>query len=161
MLSGHDHDYERTYPVRGYDKGAHGTVVSPNPDQTKGAAVDTRRPAVATHHTTPVSGAPGWNTAQGTVFLVLGGGGTNGPTNIYGEDSADRPAAGQGDHRAQRDHRLGGPGFTRNAADSVEDAPWSASRNATDAYGYAIFDVDPGQRAARRPSPCSTSPSRP
>ena len=37
-------------------------------------------------------------------------------------------------------------GFTRNAADSVEDAPWSAATNASDAYGYAIFDVDPGER---------------
>jgi hypothetical protein len=37
-------------------------------------------------------------------------------------------------------------GFTRNSADSIEDAPWSAARNAGDAYGYAIFDVDPGYR---------------
>ena len=37
-------------------------------------------------------------------------------------------------------------GFTRNAADSVEDAPWSAAINSGNAYGYAIFDVDPGER---------------
>ena len=37
-------------------------------------------------------------------------------------------------------------GFHRNAADSIEDAPWSAAINAGDAYGYAIFDVDPGDR---------------
>jgi hypothetical protein len=37
-------------------------------------------------------------------------------------------------------------GFTRNAADSIEDAPWSAATNAGDAYGYAVFDVDPGVR---------------
>ncbi len=37
-------------------------------------------------------------------------------------------------------------GFTRNAADSVEDAPWSAAITAGDAYGYAVFDVDPGER---------------
>ncbi len=36
VLSGHEHDYERTYPVRGYDAGCLGTVASPNPDQTKG-----------------------------------------------------------------------------------------------------------------------------
>ena len=29
---------------------------------------------------------------------------------------------------------------------SVEDAPWSAAINETDAYGYSIFDVDPGDR---------------
>jgi hypothetical protein len=33
-------------------------------------------------------GAAG-NTAEGTVYLVLGGGGTNGPTNTYGTDAAD------------------------------------------------------------------------
>jgi len=26
VLSGHEHDYERSYPVRGYDAGPHGTV---------------------------------------------------------------------------------------------------------------------------------------
>jgi hypothetical protein len=36
-------------------------------------------------------------------------------------------------------------GFVKNGADSVEDAPWSAAINPTDAYGYAIFDVDPGK----------------
>ena len=35
-------------------------------------------------------------------------------------------------------------GFTKNGADSAEDAPWSAAINPTDAYGYSIFDVDPG-----------------
>jgi hypothetical protein len=35
-------------------------------------------------------------------------------------------------------------GFVENGADSIEDAPWSAAINPTDAYGYSIFDVDPG-----------------
>src|ERR1700727_731613 len=47
VLSGHEHDYERSFPVRGFDAGKHGTVVSPNPGQTPGSAVDTRRPSVA------------------------------------------------------------------------------------------------------------------
>jgi Purple acid Phosphatase, N-terminal domain/Calcineurin-like phosphoesterase len=47
VLSGHEHDYERTYPVRGYDARELGTVAAPNPGQVKGAAVDTRRPSVA------------------------------------------------------------------------------------------------------------------
>ena len=37
-------------------------------------------------------------------------------------------------------------GFRRNPADSVEDAVWSARTIPDDAYGYAIFDVDPGQQ---------------
>ncbi|MBR7839026.1 metallophosphoesterase family protein [Actinospica durhamensis] len=146
VLSGHEHDYERSYPVRGYDAGAHGTVVSPNPGQTAGDAVDTRRPAVATTQYSTVDGVPAWDTATGTVFLVLGGGGTNGPTNTYGEDTAT--SVPQAKVITQRNAITGSQaaGFKRNAADSIEDAPWSASRNASDAYGYAIFDVDPGKR---------------
>ena len=146
VLSGHEHDYERSYPVRGYDPGAHGTVVSPNPGQTTGEAVDTRRPAVATTQPASVNGVPAWDTAEGTVFLVLGGGGTNGPANVYGTDVAD--GLPQAKVITQRNAITGSQatGFKRNAADSIEDAPWSAATNAGDAYGYAIFDVDPGRR---------------
>ena len=93
-----------------------------------------------------VDGTPGWDTAQGTVFLVLGGGGTNGPSNVYGTDAAD--GLPQAKVITERNAITGSQaaGFTRNAADSIEDAPWSAATNAGDAYGYAIFDVDPGQR---------------
>ena len=144
VLSGHEHDYERSFPVRGYDAGALGTVVSPNPDQTKGAKVDTRRPRVATTETVAVNGLQGWDTEKGTVFLVLGGGGTNGPSNVYGEDISD--GLPQAKVITERNAISGSQaaGFTRNAADSIEDAPWSAATNAGDAYGYAIFDVDPG-----------------
>jgi Purple acid Phosphatase, N-terminal domain/Calcineurin-like phosphoesterase len=146
VLSGHEHDYERTYPVRGYDVGAFGTVVSPNPDQTAGEAIDTRRPKVATTQTVTVDGKPAWDTERGTVFLVLGGGGTNGPANVYGEDTVtDEPKAKVITERNAITGSLA-TGFTRNAADSVEDAPWSAATNAGDAYGYAVFDVDPGER---------------
>ena len=146
VLSGHEHNYERTYPVRGYDAGTYGTVVSPNPDQTTGEAIDTRRPKVVTTESSAVNGIPAWNTAQGTVFLVLGGGGTNGPTNTYGADTTtDLPRAKVITERNAITGSLA-TGFHRNSADSVEDAPWSAARNPTDAYGYAIFDVDPGER---------------
>ena len=144
VLSGHEHDYERTYPVRGYDAGDLGTVVAPNPGQTKGAKVDTRRPAVVTTEPYSHGGTPGWNTAEGTVYLVLGGGGTNGPTNTYGTDTADDEA--QAKVITTRNAVVGAEatGFTKNGADSIEDAPWSAAINPTDAYGYSIFDVDPG-----------------
>jgi hypothetical protein len=146
VLSGHEHDYERTYPVRGYDEGALGTVVAPNPGQTAGATVDTRRPAVAATQPSAVDGLPAWNTAQGTVFLVLGGGGTNGPTNVYGTDAGN--GLPQAKVITQRNAVTGSEaaGYVRNGADSVEGAPWSANRNAGDAYGYAIFDVDAGER---------------
>jgi alkaline phosphatase D len=145
VLSGHEHDYERTYPVRGYDAGTLGTVAAPNPGQTAGAAVDTRRPAVVTTEPSSWHGTPAWNTAEGTVYLVLGGGGTNGPTNTYGTDTAsDEPRAKV---ITTRNAVVGSSadGFVKNGADSVEDAPWSAAINPTDAYGYSIFDVDPGR----------------
>ena len=146
VLSGHEHDYERSYPVRGYDAGEFGTVVSPNPDQTAGEKVDTRRPSVVTTEPYEHNGTPAWNTAEGTVYLVLGGGGTNGPTNVYGVDAADDSA--QAKVITERNAISGSQatGFSRNSADSIEDAPWSAAINETDAYGYSIFDVDPGSR---------------
>ena len=147
VLSGHEHDYERSYPVRGYDAGELGTVVSPNPGQTLGEKVDTRRPSVVTTDPYEHNGTPAWNTAEGTVYLVLGGGGTNGPTNSYGTDTADDEP--QAKVITERNAITGSQatGFHRNSADSVEDAPWSAAINPTDAYGYSIFDVDPGERA--------------
>ena len=97
-----------------------------------------------------VNGTPAWNTGEGTVYLVLGGGGTNGPTNTYGTDTAgDKP---QAKVVTTRNAVVGteATGFSKNGADSVEDAPWSAAINPTDAngygYGYTIFDDDPGHR---------------
>jgi Purple acid Phosphatase, N-terminal domain/Calcineurin-like phosphoesterase len=146
VLSGHEHDYQRSYPVRGYDADYQGWVASPNPDQTLNEAVNTRRPHVVT--TTPVSfnGQQAWDTQHGTVFLVLGGGGTDGPTNVYGTDATT--GLPQAKVITERNAISGSEatGFTRNSADSREDAPWSAATNVGDAYGYAIFDVDPGDR---------------
>ncbi|HXW46129.1 MAG TPA: metallophosphoesterase family protein [Streptosporangiaceae bacterium] len=144
VLSGHEHDYERTYPVRGYDADYQGWVASPNPDQTLNEAVSTRRPHVVTTEPVTIGGAQGWDTQQGTVFLVLGGGGTDGPANVYGVDAST--GLPQAKVFTERNAISGSEatGFTRNSADSREDAPWAAATNAGDAYGYAIFDVDPG-----------------
>src|SRR3984957_17476120 len=131
VLSGHEHDYERSYPVRGYDRGAHGTVVSPNPDQTAGESVDTRRPHVVTTTPTMIDGQQAWDTKEGTVFLVLGGGGTDGPTNVYGVDSVTGLPKAKVITERNAISGSQAAGFTRNAADSVEDAPWSAAINAS------------------------------
>ena len=81
------------------------------------------------------------------MFLVLGGGGTNGPTNTYGTDTADDLPQAKVITERNADQRVARrPASPGTRADSVEDAPWSAAINAGDAYGYAIFDVDPGQR---------------
>jgi hypothetical protein len=71
-----------------------------------------------------------WNTGQGTVYLVLGGGGAV-STLPYAVD----PANGLPQALVW---------VTLNGRDAAEDALWSAGRDPGDAHGYAIFDVDPG-----------------
>lgn len=137
VLCGHEHDYERSFPVRGFDEdsGTVTTAFTSSLDGTEyavGDSIDTRRPSVVTTTPQRVDGVPAYDTAEGTVYLVLGGGGASG-TNAYGEDAAT------GLPRASVWVTLDG----RNA---VEDAPWSAARDTTDAHGYAYFDVDPGER---------------
>lgn len=61
VLCGHDHDYERSYAVRG--------IVPGSP---------TRRPRVVSQETSEV------DTRSGTVHMTLGGGGTAVATNAYG-----------------------------------------------------------------------------
>lgn len=146
VLSGHEHNYERSYPVRGYDRGAHGTVVATSPDQTAGEKIDTRRPHVAATAPVTVGDLTGWDTQQGTVFVVLGCGGTNGPSNNYGTDPVTGAPRAKVITRRNVTTGSVAAGFRRYPADSVEDAPWSAATNPGDPYGYAIFDVDPGER---------------
>ncbi|MCW2506439.1 MAG: metallophosphoesterase [Actinomycetia bacterium] len=68
VLCGHDHDYERTHPVRGVDKTS-----------------ATLTPAVAATRTDVV------DTTKGTVHMVLGGGGSY-PLNVYGGQGPVRTA---------------------------------------------------------------------
>jgi hypothetical protein len=137
VLHGHEHDYERTYPVRGFDtdSGTVTTAFTSSLDGTEyavGDTVDTRRPHVVTTTPQTVNGLPAYDTAEGTVYLVLGGGGAS-ATNSYGEDTATGlPQANVW--------------VTLDGRNAVEDATWSAARDATDAHGYAYFDVDPGER---------------
>ena len=101
VLSGHDHDYERSFPVRGADADAGHEVAT-------GAVVNTLRPHPVT---TTDSGV--FDTSQGTVHLILGCGGTDGNLDEYGTDTAggspfpegplppDPPGSGQGVHPRQ------------------------------------------------------------
>ena len=91
VLSGHDHGYERSFPVRGQDTGvvldATGRRRAPAP----GAAADTRRP----HPVTTVDSGV-FDTSQGTVHLVLGCAGpapARGTGGAGGTASAGGPAA--------------------------------------------------------------------
>ncbi len=75
VLCGHEHDYERSLAVRGTVSGSE--TLTPNPVSTEAANIDT---------------------GQGTVHLVLGGGGNSSNTNT--EFFTERP--GEGDHRGRR-----------------------------------------------------------
>jgi alkaline phosphatase D len=145
VLNGHDHDYERSYPVRGHVDGAHGTVVAPNPGQATGP-VDTRLPKVSSRGRNRGGYDGAYDTSLGTVFLTLGGGGTDGPTAVYGTVATD-PTTPQAKVITQRNQiYVSGGSYVKNGADAVEPAAWSAQRDTTDAYGFAVFDVDPGSR---------------
>jgi hypothetical protein len=135
VVCGHDHDYERSYPVRGCNHHA-------GYDAATGATVDTLQPR-------PVGPADPqrdtFDTTHGTIHLILGGGGTSAPLDVYGADQAtgmpqakvftrpNRPVPGTATNT-----------YVRNVADALEDAVWSARRDTGTGYGIAVFDHDPG-----------------
>jgi 3',5'-cyclic AMP phosphodiesterase CpdA len=133
VLCGHDHDYERSFPVRGYDSFV-------GVDAVTGQAVETRRPRpVTTNNRGP------FDTSQGTVHLVLGGGGTNAPLDDYGHGMSNGLPQAKVFTRPNRPSPTAMAGvWARSAADAREDAIWSARRDPTSGYGIAVFDVDPG-----------------
>ena len=101
------------------------------------------RGAEANATLTPIPTATGLDaidTSKGTVHLVIGGGGTSKPSN----GALFKPprcrvivAAGPPDAKTGR----------RPPVYVQEAAPWSATRNAAGAYGFAAFSVDPGTHA--------------
>ncbi|MGF6571920.1 Calcineurin-like phosphoesterase [Paraburkholderia fungorum] len=137
VLCGHDHDYERSYPVRGcnHNKGT---------DIASGRPVDTLQPKPVMSAVS--AGASTFDTSHGTIHLILGGGGTSAPLDVYGVD------AGTGLPQARIFTRPNRPvastttagTFVRAGADAVEDAIWSAQRDTGTGYGIAVFDHDPG-----------------
>jgi hypothetical protein len=135
VLCGHDHDYERSFPVRGIDHDA-GT------ETATGATVDTWRP----HPVTTVDSGS-FDTSKGTVYLILGCGGTSANLDIYGVDTADGDTQARVFTKPNRPVLSSTPGvYGRPGTDAVEDATWSAKRDTATGYGIAVFDVDPGPR---------------
>ena len=140
VVCGHDHDYERSWPIRGCNHGA-------GRDAVTGAQVETLQPR-------PVATAPSrdgsFDTSHGTVHLILGGGGTSAPLDVYGNDPADGLPQAKVFTRPNRPIPGATAGvYVRNAADALEDAIWSAQRDTGTGYGIAVFDVDPGERGGK------------
>jgi hypothetical protein len=136
VLCGHDHDYERSFPVRGFSHHAGIDIAS-------GAVVDTMQPQPAT--TTPMHDGT-FDTSKGTIHLILGGGGTSAPLDVYGVDAANGLPQAKIFTKPNRPIPGTNPGtFARLPADALEDAIWSAQRDTATGYGIAVFDLDPGQ----------------
>jgi hypothetical protein len=135
VLCGHDHDYERSWPVRGCNHNV-------GRDVKTGLPVDTcqPRPVITAE---PANGT--FDTRLGTIHLILGGGGTSAPLDAYGTDTANgRPQAKviTKPNRPVVDTASGV--FAKPPADALEDAVWSARRDTDTGYGIAVFDFDPG-----------------
>jgi hypothetical protein len=116
VLCGHDHDYERSYAVRGTESGS-----------------AYLQPAVVSTDLTEVS------TENGLVHLVLGTGGTKGHDDIYtGADTE------YGDPVPA--YVFSEPAAFGANPNATETAYFSAVRDpdTTHPWGIGVFDVDPG-----------------
>jgi hypothetical protein len=141
VLSGHDHDYERSFPIRGTDHNV-GTLTA------TGATVDTWRP-----HPVTTADSGTFDTTKGTVYLILGCGGTSANLDIYGVDKADGDTQARVFVQPNRPVKSATPGvYARAGAQATEDAIWSAKRDTATGYGIAVFDVDPGSHSGGQTS---------
>ncbi len=135
VLCGHDHDYERSWPVRGCNHNV-------GRDAGTGAPVDTCQPQPVVT-TEPLNGQ--FDTSRGTIHLILGGGGTSSPLDVYGVNTQNGLPQAKVITRPNRPM----PGltagvFVKPGPDALEDAIWSARRDTATGYGIAVFDLDPG-----------------
>ncbi len=115
VVCGHEHHYERSHPIRGQETNP---TLTPIAASTDIGLIDT---------------------SQGTVHMVIGGGGTSKPSNsLFFHPPQCRVITAVGAPDAKTGKRP--PVYIREAA------PWSAVRNAAHSYGFAAFTVDPGSR---------------
>lgn len=145
VLCGHDHDYERSFPVRGFNANQ-GTGLSGSGTgflRQGQTGINTLQPNPVTTDGTLTS----FDTSKGTVHLVLGGGGTNKPDNTYGLYGSTTtvggrsvPPAGVNTYTNPKIVAASNKGLP----DTWEPAVWSAKTDTGDAYGIALFTLDPG-----------------
>ena len=120
IVCGHEHHYERTKAVRGVDP----------------ASATTLRPMVVSDRLDVI------DTSQGLVQMILGGGGTSAPSDgLFYDPPRGDVIMSVG---PQAPTPPGGPRPKRVPNKVTEEAPWVGVRDRLHAYGFAAFDVDPG-----------------
>lgn len=115
VIAGHEHHYERTFPIRGVVAGS--SLLTPAAQGDNPAVLDTR---------------------DGTVHMTIGGGGHPAVTPLAGFETPPQGVliVGVGP---------GSPASQRPAITTTEPAAWSAHRDLTTPYGFAAFDVQPAE----------------
>jgi hypothetical protein len=113
VVAGHEHHFERTFPVKGVVPGS--SVLTPATRGTDAASIDT---------------------TAGCCHMIIGGGGHSGftPPSAFDTPHDGVLIAGVGPGSPQAQH----PTIV-----VTEPAAWSAYRDVTTPYGFATFDVDP------------------
>jgi hypothetical protein len=113
VVAGHEHHFERTFPVRGVLPGS--DLLTPAPQTSDPYLMDT---------------------SLGTVHMIIGGGGHSTPTPV---SDFDMPHDGV----LITSVGPGSPQSQRRAFTATEPAPWSAYRDLQTPYGFASFDFVP------------------
>ncbi|WP_116202528.1 purple acid phosphatase family protein [Amycolatopsis circi] len=116
VVSGHDHHYERSHPLRGW---------LPN---------DTRTPTPASTRKDVI------DTSRGTMHMVIGGGGNFATSN---GDLFERPQGRVIIAKSDKPSPVL-PGHY-DSVWLTEDAPWASVQDRANTHGFAAFDVDPGR----------------
>lgn len=121
VVSGHEHHYERSHPLRGR---LPNETRTPTPAATRQDVIDT---------------------SLGTVHMIIGGGGNfaSSHNNLF-----DRPQGRVIVARSDKDSPVL-PGH-KDSIWVTEDAPWASVQDREHPHGFAAFDVDPGDRRSGR-----------
>jgi hypothetical protein len=130
VLSGHEHHFERSHPVRGVLTGS-GLLTPARADQDR---ADRPRPGGARASEPAVV-----DTRHGTVHLTIGGGGH--PYRVPG-----RRLHGADEGVVVAGVQPGSPLVQRRSVLQTEPNLWSAHLDTTSAFGFASFDVAPAER---------------
>lgn len=128
VVAGHEHHYERSHAVHGFDT-----------DSASPSGVKLLTPVPRTSATDVV------DTTKGTVHMIIGGGGHSFPTPPTAFDAPhdgvviyDVDVSGVVDDIGPRPSRI-----------ATEPGEWSAVRDLVNPYGFCTFDVDPGKKGGK------------